>query len=66
MNVRELNREQLRELKEQYIVDWYASQDKTPSWNELANADHIVADYCIYDHYDGIDFVPDDFICSSN
>jgi len=65
MNVRELNREQLLELKERYIIDWYAANNRTPSWSEMANAETIVADYAVFDYFDGIDFVPEDFSCSS-
>ena len=66
MNVRELNREQLLELKERYLIDWYASNDRTPSWGEMADAGAIVDDDTIFDYFDGIDFVEEDFACSSN
>lgn len=73
MNVHELSRDEMRELKERYLieladsgqyaevlgVDWDA-----PSWGELAGADEIVPDDVIFEQYEGIDFVPDDFFCN--
>ena len=66
MKVTELTRDQLVELKERYLVDWYDRLGRYPSWEELATADSVVADYAIFDYFDGIEFVPEDFICSSN
>ena len=59
MNVRELNRQQLDELKQTYLCEVM----KNPSYEDFANAYSIV-DEEIYNHYDGIDFVNDDFFCS--
>lgn len=56
MNVRELNRQQLNELKAHYIAETM----KLPSYEDFANASNI-ADETIYNYYDGIDFVEDDF-----
>ncbi|MBO7509942.1 MAG: hypothetical protein J6T35_02055 [Bacteroidales bacterium] len=70
MNVTDLNREQLTELKQNYLcqladegmfaemlnVDYDA-----PSWGDLANADEIVPDDVIFEHYRDSDFVEDDF-----
>lgn len=75
MNVRELSKDQLHELKEKYLmkladegtfaevmdVDYYE-----PSYEDLANADEIVPDDVIFREYDGIDFVEDDFFCTNN
>ena len=65
MKVTELTRDQLVELKEKYLVDWYDRLGQCPSWEELASADSTVADYVIFDIYAGIDFVPDDFSCTA-
>lgn len=73
MNVTELSREQIVELKGDYLcrladegtfaevmgVDYDA-----PSWGDMANADEIVPDDVIFEEYAGTDFVPDDFCCS--
>ena len=56
MNVRELNRQQLNELKAHYIAETM----KLPSYEDFANASNI-ADETIYNYYDGSDFVEDDF-----
>ena len=64
MTVRELNREQYKELCQRYITEfWTDLEDGTmsPSWEDLACADELVAEDVIYDYYDGIDFVEEDF-----
>lgn len=73
MNVRDLSREQLAELKGNYLcrladegtfaevldVDY-----DEPSMGDMENADSIVPDDVIFDEYEGTDFVPDDFFCT--
>jgi len=59
MDVRELNREQLEELKGNYLCE----RDGV-AWWDIANADAIVTDEEIFEHYAGTDFVNDDFSCS--
>lgn len=75
MTIKELSKDQLHELKERYLmkladegtfaevldVDYDA-----PSYGDLANADEIVPDDVIFREYDGIDFVKDDYFCTSN
>lgn len=58
MNVRELNREQLNELKQAYVADMV----ENPSWGELADSENI-PDEIIYTYYEGVHFVPEDFSC---
>ena len=58
MRVRDLNREQLNELKQHYICE----QIDNPSYLDLANAEDI-PDEIIYDYYDFVHFVSDDFSC---
>ena len=74
MDVRELSREQLVELKGNYLTQLanegiYASvlnvDYDAPSYWDLANADEIVPDDVVFTEYEGIDFVPDDFFCTA-
>lgn len=60
MTVKELNREQLIELKERYYMD----KHRNVSYSELASIDQIVSDDKIFKAYASIDFVNDDFFCS--
>lgn len=62
MTVRELNRDQLIELKEQYLIEKYGGDT---SYYDLSLADSTVPDGTIYAHYAGYEFSPDDFACSS-
>lgn len=75
MNVRELSREQMHELKEAYLTkladegtfaEVLGVDYDEPSYGDLANADEIVPDDVIFREYDGIDFVKDDFFCTNN
>ncbi len=73
MDVHDLSREQLIELKQNYLtqlgdegtfaevldVDY-----NEPSYSDLANADEIVPDCVIFKNYEGVCFVPDDFFCT--
>lgn len=73
MNVKELNRDQLKELKERYLVE-LADEGKfakvmgcdyhEPSWGDMAQADSLVSDETIFERYSGTDFTDDDFSCS--
>ena len=60
MNVRELNRWQLDELKQAYVCETM----EIINWGDMTDATDIITDETIYNHYDGIDFVNDDFLCS--
>ena len=62
MTVRELNRDQLVELKMHYLTE---TSKYDVSMYELANADELVSDSEIYSVYAGTEFVPDDFFCST-
>lgn len=66
MKVTELTREQMNELKQRYITEYYenwADEEDVEecSWGELAEADSIVPDSRMFEVYDGYDFVYDDF-----
>ena len=61
MTVRELNREQLTELKQDYLTKVFKGN---VSYGELAAADDIVPDNAVFAAYADYDFSPDDFMCS--
>ena len=62
MKVTELNRDQLVQLKQDYLCDIADKRNgESPSWYEIANADALVSDKEVFDYYAGIDFVPEDF-----
>lgn len=60
MNVHELQRDQLIELKQRYLCE-----HGNPSWGEMADSDELVADQVIFDEYEGVDFTEDGFSCSA-
>lgn len=67
MTVRELNREQYKELCQRYITEFWTDDEHgttSPSIGELACADELVSEDVIYRYYDGIYFTEDDFFCS--
>lgn len=75
MDVTELSREQLVELKQNYLCSLADSGDYSDvfdthyigiSYSDLANADDIVPDDVIFDNYSGVVFCDDDFSCSVN
>ena len=70
MNVFELNREQLIQLKQNYLVqladeglfaEMFGVDYDAPSWGDMANADELVPDDVIFEHYRDSRFVKDDF-----
>lgn len=61
MGVRELNREELIELKQNYYCNELGNN---ASYGELADIDNIVTDEEIFNFYDYVDFVKDDFFCN--
>lgn len=67
MTVRDLNKEQLNELKQAYATQLKdCGEDEEVlgiSYRELAEATEI-PDEVIFNHYDGIIFTEDDFFCS--
>ena len=62
MTVRELNRDQLIELKGRYIDDRNTEKGEGTSYQEYAEADSIVSDDEIFAAYEGTEFVEDDFL----
>ena len=75
MDVLELSREQLIELK-QYYLEQLANEGtfaevldvdyNEPSYYDLANADEIVPDDVVFKNYEGYCFTADDFFCTAN
>lgn len=57
MNVLELNRDQLTQLKQAMLFD----RIDGPSWGELAEADALITDGEAHEYFAGVHFVPDDF-----
>lgn len=71
MDVRDLNREQLVHLKVMYMgqladeglfAEMFQVDYDEPSYSDLANADELVPDDVVFDHYEGCDFVEEDFV----
>ena len=75
MDVLELSREQLTELKQNYLTQLanegsYAEvldvDYDEPSYWDLENADEIVPDCVIFRNYEGVCFVNEDFFCTTS
>ena len=65
MTVKELNRDQLHELKQAYYSELMGVNINEPSYEMIASIDEYVSDEFIYEHYDGYSFTEDDFFCSA-
>lgn len=61
MHVSELNRNQLTELKQSYLMQHNEETGEGTSYDELARADSIISDKVIQEVYSGINFTEDDF-----
>lgn len=65
MTVRQLNRDQLTELKQRMVNDEiYESEGRTPSYGELAEAESV-PDEKVFEKYEGVEFSNDDFFCTA-
>ena len=64
MKVTELTRDELTELKTRYYSDLLDKRGESPSYGELAQIDAHVTDEEVYEEYDDVDFVKDDFFCN--
>lgn len=58
MKVTELTREQLQQLKCNYL----AEQGRELSWGECVEVDNIVSDEEIFHEYDSTEFTEEDFV----
>lgn len=74
MEVRELNKEQMLELKQRYLIqladegsysEVMGVDYNEPSYWDLADADEIVPDDVVFENYADICFVRDDFFCTA-
>lgn len=66
MTASELTAEQMEELKQSYLFQHLEeTEDRSASYEELANAADIVPDWIIFDAYGGTVFSNDDFACSA-
>nr|DAO03405.1 MAG TPA: hypothetical protein [Caudoviricetes sp.] len=63
MHVSELNRSQLTELKQSYLMQNNEEVGEGTSYDELVGVDSIISDEMIYEVYSGINFTEDDFSC---
>lgn len=61
--VRELNENELCELKQSYATQKADEEGNGISYGELADSVDITNEV-IFNHYDGIDFVEEDFFCN--
>lgn len=74
MTVRELSRDQLVELKGNYMAELVnegafaevmGRDYDEPSYGDYADADEIISDEFIFEHYGHYDFCNDDFFCTA-
>lgn len=74
MDVHDLSRDQLVELKQNYLSELADEGSfaevmdcdyNEPSYWDLANADDIVPDDVVYRQFEGTHFVNDDFFCTA-
>ena len=66
MNVTELTRDQLHELKERMICDRNDERGEGTSYGELASADTLISDAEVFEEFAGFVFSDDDFFCTAN
>ena len=61
MTIRELTPEQLTQVKQRYYTQKQDEKGEGVSWGELAQINDLVSDAEIYEQFEGVSFVPDDF-----
>lgn len=64
-DVKELNRDQLVELKQAMLCERMDQHGECPSYGELAEVDETISDEEVYIFYAGFIFSPDDFFCTA-
>lgn len=57
MLVKELSKNQLRELKERYLIE----KQGNVSYGELVNIDKVITDKEVFEEYQNVNFVEEDF-----
>lgn len=65
MDVKELSRDQLIELKQNFICEENEAAGRGTYWGELVCADDLVADETIFAYCEGTVFTDDDFCCTA-
>ena len=61
MTIEELTPEQLTQVKQNYYTQKQAEKGEGVSYGELSLINDIISDSEIYEAYNGVCFVPDDF-----
>lgn len=61
MNVQELNRDQLIQLKQEMLMERMDAEGDWPSWGELADADSLISDEDVQSQFAGTVFTTGDF-----
>ena len=61
MSVKELSRSQLIQLKVDVLFKQFEEQDKTPSWEDIADADILISDEAAFEEFAGTEFSEGDF-----
>ena len=61
MTIKELNRDQLAQVKQRYYMEKQAEKGEGVSYGELMQIDELVTDAEIFNEYSGVCFSPDEF-----
>lgn len=61
MTIRELTPVQLTQVKQNYYTQKQIEKGESVSYGELAQINELVSDAEIYEEFEGVSFVPDDF-----
>ena len=61
MTIKELNAEQLHQVKETYLIRKRDEANEPCYMSELADVDNLISNDEIYREYEGISFTEDDF-----
>lgn len=65
MTVRELNKDELRELKIRMLDEFLQEEEnRCISYGEIADIDELVTDESVFKEYEHVTFVKDDFFCN--
>ena len=62
--VRELSRDEMTELKQNYLFMHLEVEGRNPSMYELQNIDNYISDEYMYEQYEDYTFTSDDFFCN--
>lgn len=65
MTVRELNRDQLNELKEAFVTMEAENNEESVGYGDLIEAHDRISDEEVFEYFDGTIFSNDDFLCSA-